>query len=144
MPHPDQQPIDLGDKFPQDRNLKYLVVDSQGGFVGKSAGKILQEMGFVHLDHLTIDEVGVDRDQISSQIGASDMIICMDKETENRIWSALDDKIMPVISLNMTSEERYQATPRGYGGSPQSDSNSALENLKAKLVSFGFQYPKND
>jgi len=144
MSNPDQQSIDLKDKFPQNRNLKYLVVDSQGGFVGKSTGKILHEMGFVQLDFLTIDDVGVNRDQISSQIEASDMIICVDRETENRIWTTLGDKIMPVISLDITSEERYQATPRNYGGSPQSDSNSALENLKAKLVSFGFQYPKND
>lgn len=142
MPNPDQQPIDLGDKFPQLRDMKYLVVDTEGGFLAKHTGKLLSQMDYLSVHIAVIDQVGLTQEQLRTQIDASDMIICTDTEAESRIRSLLGDSLKPLITLGLTAQDRYEATPRDSAGSASTDNAQIMTQIEEKLISFGFEYPK--
>lgn len=140
MPNPDQQPIDLGDKFPQLRDMKYLVVDTEGGFLAKNTRYLLNQMGYGNVDILFVDAIEVTPEQMNEQINSSGMIICADAEAESRIRTVLGDNLKPVISLQLNAQDRYEAAPHAEAGSPSTDSSRIITLLENKLVRFGFDY----
>lgn len=99
-------------------------------------------MDYLSVDIAVIDQVGMTQEQLQTQIDASDMIICTDTEVESRIRVLLGDSLKPLITLGLTVQDRYEATPRDSAGSASTDDARLLTQIEEKLVGFGFDYPK--